>query len=74
MHLDRAIAQAKDEVAADVKAGVVPRTVASFSDLHDHVDANEYGGLCDERSDADEDFANALQDAVDSWIKEGNLR
>jgi hypothetical protein len=71
--LDRAIAQAKTEVTADVKAGRVPRSVASFSELHDHVDANEYGGLTDERADFDLDFANALQTAVDEWIKGGGL-
>lgn len=35
------------EVLADIKSGQVPATVASFSQLHDHVDANEYGGACE---------------------------
>ena len=30
------------EIDADIKAGQVPATVASFSELHDHVDANDY--------------------------------
>lgn len=71
--LEKAIAQAKAEITDDVKTGRVPRNVTSFGDLHDHVDANEYGGLCDERGDFDIDFANALQNAVDEWIKNGGL-
>lgn len=30
------------EIRADVKAGTVPATVKSFSDLHSYVDANDY--------------------------------
>lgn len=72
--LDTAIAQAKTEILDDIREGRVPRDVASFTELHDHVDANEYGGLCDERSDFDLDFANAMQTAVDEWIKGGMQR
>lgn len=43
----------KAEILADMEEGIVPEDVASFSDLHDHVDANEYGGFCDDKfSDA----------------------
>lgn len=38
----------KAEIIADMKAGRVPNTVAFFSELHDYVDANEYGGFCDD--------------------------
>lgn len=34
----------KAEILADVASGVVPASVASFSELHDYVDANLYGG------------------------------
>lgn len=34
----------KAEIVADVRAGLVPPTAATFSDLHDYVDANCYGG------------------------------
>jgi hypothetical protein len=34
----------KAEILADVENGVVPASVASFSELHDYVDANLYGG------------------------------
>lgn len=42
------IERMKREVLADVKLGKVPTTVKSFSELHDYVDANEYGGFCEE--------------------------
>lgn len=38
----------KREVREDIAKGIVPAAVASFSELHDHVDANEYGGACEE--------------------------
>lgn len=34
----------KTEILADVQNGIVPASVASFSELHDYVDANLYGG------------------------------
>lgn len=69
------IALAKEEVLQDMASGRVPRTVPSFSALHDYVDANEYGGLCadswDWEGDPDYTEANAVQDGVDAWIKAG---
>ncbi len=38
-------AKMKIEILADVENGIVPTTVASFSELHDYVDANLYGGM-----------------------------
>ena len=38
------IARAKREVLSDIADGTVPATVTSFSELHDYVDANGYGG------------------------------
>jgi hypothetical protein len=52
------VAQAKQEILADVRSGRLPRDAHSFSDLHDFVDANEYGGLCDPRTV--EDLINHL--------------
>jgi hypothetical protein len=71
----RAVAErAKREVLAHVAAGIVPRTCASFSELHDFVDANGYGGAFERPFDNNEsDFWNAVQDAVDRWIKQGGL-
>lgn len=74
------IEQTKQEIRDDIELGVVPADIAAFSDLHDHVDANTYGGVCDENgpwADAyDEDgiaAINEVQDAVDAWIKAGGL-
>lgn len=67
------------QIRADIGYGRVPSTVPDFSALHDHVDANEYGGLCDPVSGIDwidsEDESNysgnAVQNSVNSWIKAG---
>jgi hypothetical protein len=72
--VEEAVAQAKTEIRADVANGHVPRTVASFSELHDYVDANEYGGLCNERSDWTNEQGNDVQTRLDEWIKSGVLR
>ncbi len=61
---DRVIA----EIRADIAAGLVPATVASFAELHDYVDANTYSGLTDPAD------ANIITDAVDRRIKAGELR
>ena len=71
---EQTIERAKAEILADVASGTVPRTCASFSELHDYVDANGYGGAFERPFDnGDTDFWNAVQDAVDSWIKGGGL-
>lgn len=46
--LEQVIEQMKVEILEDVSTGRVPKTVASFSELHDYVDANCYGGFCDD--------------------------
>lgn len=67
--------QAKHEVRREVEAGRIPNTVTSFSDLHDYCDANGFGGAFDGVHDAaDTDFWNAVQGAVDLWIKAGALK
>ena len=69
------VERAKREILAHVAAGIVPRTCASFSELHDYVDANGYGGAFERPFDNNEtDFWNAVQDTVDRWIKEGGLQ
>lgn len=40
------IASMKLGIINDINAGIIPPTVKSFSDLHNYVDANEYGGFC----------------------------
>lgn len=76
-----AVALAKTEVLADIEAGRVPADVPTFAALHDHVDANEYGGLTDWPADGGEDDGmwsgdtvadmNRVQSAVDGWLRAG---
>src|SRR4051812_48644930 len=80
-----AIARAKREVLEDIAAGHVPGTVTRFSQLHDYVDANEYGGLTEgpfydearlddpaiDSGVVDHSATNKVQDAVDAWLKAG---
>ena len=71
--------RAKREINEDIATGRVPPTVASFAELHDHVDANTYGGLdLDAGGALDElmphalqTIANAAQNELDAWIKAG---
>jgi len=73
--LHQVVEQAKAEILADVAAGTVPSTCASFSELHDYTDANGYGGAFERPFDNNEtDFWNAVQTAVDGWIKQGGLK
>jgi hypothetical protein len=46
--LEDSIKRIKQEVIDDVKAGRVPADCPSFSALHDYVDANCYGGFCED--------------------------
>jgi hypothetical protein len=47
--LKKTIERMKREVLDDVKSGQVPSTVKTFAELHDYVDANEYGGFCEDK-------------------------
>ena len=72
--LTERLERAKREVLADVAAGVVPVTVASFSELHDYVDANGYGGAFeDDAPDTNDEMWDAVQCAIDDWIKSGDM-
>jgi len=42
------VARMKAEILENMKSGRLPVTVSGFGALHDHVDANEYGGLCED--------------------------
>ena len=51
--LGETVTRMKGEIRGDVLNLTVPIQVASFGDLNDYVDANEYGGYCkDELCDA----------------------
>lgn len=72
--LKTVVERAESEILADVARGIVPATCTSFSELHDYVDANGYGGAFEhEIGPEDVDFWNSVQDAVDAWIKGGGL-
>lgn len=74
--LGKVIARVKVEIEQDIAAGVVPAEVRSFAELHDHVDANQYGGAAawpSEEWSTDRfcAFWNRVQNAVDVWLKAG---
>ena len=72
--LARAIAIGQEQVRADYRSGVLPRGVRTFSRLHDYVDANEYGDLCEiwfegaPDVDAFVSFCNRVQSALHSFV------
>lgn len=78
-----AVAAAKREIVEDIASGLVPQTVSTFSQLHDYVDANEYGRLCDEvyeefdpwaddaNMEAWQAFCGAVQAEVAEWVAAG---
>lgn len=78
------VARGKAEILTDVQAGRVPATVADFSELHDYVDANGYGGAFEDDApgfDAEGsitesgcDFWNEVQEQLAEWIKAGGIR
>lgn len=84
------IARAKREIRADVEKGLVPADVASFADLHDHADANCYGGADEptspiyyvsgeggddpQRAEWAARIHNFVMERLDTWIKAGGLR
>ena len=49
-----AVDRGKREILSDIIHSRVPSDVSSFGQLHDYVDANEYGGLCDTYSQRDD--------------------
>jgi hypothetical protein len=71
--LDESIERIKKEIIEDKKNGIVPADCPSFSALHNYVDANCYGGFCEDNDlqalvdhfggrDADEGMPDALMD------------
>lgn len=73
------VAKVKMEILADMEARVVPKTVTGFSQLHNYVDANMYGGACEwEDFEACDDehiaFLDCVQTVVDRWLASGHVR
>ena len=48
--IEEAVARMKREIILDVTAGKVAPDCRSFAELHNHVDANCYGGFCDDKT------------------------
>lgn len=57
--IDVTVTKMKAEILADMENKIVHPEVGSFSGLHDYVDANCYGGFCDD------DLNSALIDFFD---------
>jgi hypothetical protein len=73
--MDKWLADAKARIIADFRAGRFPAATATFSKLHDYVDANEY---VLEAYEADPDVkgldnANRLAFLLDEWLRSGAL-
>ena len=73
-----AIARGKREILADFGSArsssgeVMSSAVSTFAELHDYVDANEYGGLCEEGiAWVNSDAAERVQTALDLWLRAG---
>jgi hypothetical protein len=48
--LEQTVKRMKREILEDIQCGRVPDNVGSFGSLHDYVDGNEYGGLCEDET------------------------
>lgn len=71
------VARAKTEVLEDVRDGIVPRDISRAFELHDYVDANEYGGMCAENFPEDMETDTTAEEmflALDTWIQSGALK
>lgn len=69
----------KEQIRADLAEGRFPAdAITCFGDLHDWVDANEYGpdfaDYGDDRLEERWRVITAMQDDLDRWIKAGGLR
>jgi hypothetical protein len=65
--VSRAIERAKSQIVDDIKTGVIKCKPTLFSDLHDYVDANFYGGM--ELFSSDLPTMNHIQSELDVFIK-----
>lgn len=81
-HIKKLIDRMKSEILEDARKGVLPLdSVASFSDLHDYVDANGYGETYfvvlpykgDDYLWALENIMSPAITSVDCWIRYGGL-
>jgi hypothetical protein len=74
-HGNALVRRIKSDVNTCLREGIIPSTVASFSELHDYLDANTLG---DTEAIAEDmewveflDVCNAAFERVDEWLKAG---
>jgi len=80
LNLEKTIMRMKSEILHDIADGKIPADIMHFRDLHDYVDANEYGGFCEDGNrvldclpaDQKIDVLNHCQDEIDFWLKSPN--
>ena len=80
LNLEKTIMRMKHEILSDIADGRIPADIMHFGDLHDYVDANEYGGFCEDGNrvinalpaDQQIDVLNYCQDVIDFWLKSPN--
>lgn len=65
------VTRMKTEILRDIKDGRVPESVSSFGELHDHVDANDYGSV--EILDPVRDIITLdwCQNEINRWLADG---
>jgi hypothetical protein len=77
--IDSYATKVREMILDDVRGGRVPATVRDFSELHDHLDANDYldqaGVQWGDSGDTEADLADviAVQDAVHAWLQSGGI-
>lgn len=61
------------ELTDDIAREVIPATVGDFTYLHEHVDANEYGGFTDPDQRGDWSTGNVVrvQHHIQIWLQQG---
>jgi len=62
------IERAKAEIIEDILNGTLPVMPTSFDELHEYVDANEYGGFTEDNATTDYDFIVDVQTELGVWL------
>lgn len=64
----------KKQIMRDLKYERFDLTeISCFANLHNHVDANYYGGFFTSEESINIDTINTVQSCLDMWIKGGGL-
>ena len=68
-NIQKRVIFAKKEISKDIFKGIVPKTIKSFSELHNYVDVNKYlfNNFID--SIVDFDLFNKTSSIIDQWLK-----